>query len=102
MQSGSKHIKLLLDDILFVESDKDYITVHLANSADICVKHNISAFQQLLDDRFLRVHRSYIISKGKLTSFARFSAWIGDTEIPVGDSYKDEWKTFTDQLLINR
>ena len=100
VQSGNKHIKLLLNDILFIESNKDYITIHLGNSADVCLKHNISAFQNVLDSRFLRLHRSFIINKDKITSFARFSAWINTIEIPVGDSYKDEWKTFTDQLLI--
>lgn len=101
-QTGNRHIRLVLDEILFIESFKDYVTIHLDNSQDISVKYNISAFQNLLDDRFLRVHRSYIIHTGKITSFSKSEAWINSVQIPIGDSYKDSWKTFLDNLLKER
>ncbi|MEN0052049.1 MAG: LytTR family DNA-binding domain-containing protein [Mucilaginibacter sp.] len=39
---------------------------------------------------FVRVHRSYIVSKGKITKVDKRSVWLNDTEIPIGPSYVTE------------
>lgn len=89
VQSQRKNIKVLLDEIRYVESVKDYIRIHLLEST-LMVKYGISAFEQQLDRRFLRIHRSFLVNTDKVTAFTRQDVEIGSTEIPIGESYKDE------------
>lgn len=87
VQSNKKNIKVLFDDVNYIESIKDYIKIHLQD-ASIMVKHGITAFQERLDTRFLRVHRSYIVNTTKITAFTKQDIEIGNKEIPIGDFYK--------------
>jgi len=87
VQSNKKNIKVLYNEILYVESIKDYIKIHTKNSK-LTIKHGISTFEDKLDDRFIRVHRSYIINKQKVTAYTKQDVEIDDIEIPIGDLYK--------------
>lgn len=89
VQSKRKNIKVLLDEILYVESMKDYIRIHLIEGS-LMVKYGITAFAQQLDRRFLRIHRSFLVNEDKVTAFTRQDIEIGAIEIPIGDAYKDE------------
>lgn len=87
VQSNKKNIKINFDDVTYIESIKDYIRIHLPN-ASIMVKHGITAFEEKLDKRFLRVHRSYIVNTTKVSAYTRQDVEIGSIEIPFGDFYK--------------
>lgn len=91
VSSGSKNIKIVFDHILFVESLKDYITIHLENGKSHHLKQNISAFEKVLDSNFVRIHRSYIIQAKKLTAYSKNEVEINAIEIPIGSSYKETW-----------
>lgn len=88
IQSNKKNIKILFDDVNYIESIKDYIKIHFTNSSSTLTKHGITAFEKQLDDRFIRVHRSYIVNKHKVTAYTKQDIEIGDIEIPIGDYYK--------------
>lgn len=87
VQSNKKNIKVFFDDVTYIESIKDYIKIHLQDSS-IMLKHGITAFEEKLDNRFLRLHRSYIVNKHKITAFTKQDVEIGKIEIPIGDFYK--------------
>jgi DNA-binding LytR/AlgR family response regulator len=87
VQSNKKNIKLLFDEILYIESIKDYIKIHTTKEV-LVIKHGISAFEDKLDDRFIRVHRSYIVNSQKVTAFTKQDIEIGKIEIPIGEMYK--------------
>lgn len=87
VQSNKKNIKVSYDEILYVESIKDYIKIHTTDSP-LVIKHGISAFEEKLDNRFLRVHRSYIVNSQKVSAFTKQDVEIGEIEIPLGDLYK--------------
>ena len=87
IRKNRKQVKLLLDTVLYIESLKDYITICLPNNK-YTVKYSITAFQDLLDHRFLRIHRSYIINVDKITAYTKYDIEIGDKEIPIGDYYR--------------
>ncbi len=91
VSSGSKNIKIIFDSILFIESLKDYITIHLENGKSHHLKQNISAFEKVLDSNFVRIHRSYIIQTKKLTAYSKNEVEINTIEIPIGSSYKETW-----------
>ncbi|GAB2780124.1 LytTR family DNA-binding domain-containing protein [Rhabdobacter roseus] len=82
-----KQVKLLLDSILFIESFKDYITIHTLEEKH-SIKYSISSFQKLLDDRFLRIHRSYIVHVHKVTAYTKQDVEIEKHEIPIGEQYR--------------
>lgn len=87
VQVNKKHVKVLFDRILFVESIKDYIRIHTTDQR-IITKDKISDFEKKLPDTFLRIHRSYIINMTKITAFTANDIEINDREIPIGISYK--------------
>ena len=76
-----------MDAVNYIESLKDYIKIHAQNETHT-VKYSISSFLELLDNRFLRIHRSYIINTDKITAYTKHDIEIGKTEIPIGDSYR--------------
>ena len=88
VQYHKKNIKVLFDDILFVESKKDYINI-VTNDKRLLIKHGLTDFEHKLDKRFIRLHRSYIVNKDKITAYTKQDVEIGEQELPIGDLYKN-------------
>lgn len=84
---NKKHHKVMFADILYAESLKDYVRIHTNNST-ITTKEKISDFEKKLPSYFIRTHRSYIVNSNKITAFTAQDIEIGDLEIPIGISYK--------------
>jgi DNA-binding LytR/AlgR family response regulator len=83
-----KMIKVFLDDMLFIESLKDYIKIFTATKT-IVTKQPISSLEELLpSDAFIRIHRSYIVAINKIDSFNADSVEIGKKELPIGRLFK--------------
>jgi len=78
-----------LDDILYIEGLKDYISIFTA-AERIVTLQNMKKMEEILPpNRFVRVHRSYIVALDKIGSIERGRIFIQDKVIPVGDTYKD-------------
>jgi DNA-binding LytR/AlgR family response regulator len=87
-RSDRKMIKVKYNDILFIESMKDYVKVVRANEKPLLVKQSISSLENMLPpDQFVRIHRSFIISIQKITAFTNSDIEIDGIEIPVGRLY---------------
>jgi DNA-binding LytR/AlgR family response regulator len=81
--------KVFVDDILYIESWKDYIKVFLANGKNMLVKQSITAMENLLSDhKFVRIHRSFMVSVDKITGYNALSVQVASTDIPIGRLYK--------------
>jgi len=87
VKSEKKNVKILLKDILFIESLKDYIKIHTIDKP-IMTQVPISAIEQRLPDNFLRIHRSFIVAKDKITAYTQHDLEIGKFQIPIGRNYK--------------
>jgi DNA-binding LytR/AlgR family response regulator len=88
--------KIFVNEIQYVESLKDYVRIYLGNSRSLLVKQSIRAMENLLSEhKFLRVHRSYIVSTDKISSFNRLTVKVGTMDIPIGRLYK---QTVMDRL----
>jgi two-component system LytT family response regulator len=96
--SGNKNIKIIFDEILHIESLKDYITIHLENKTSYHLKFNISSFEKLLNQDFVRIHRSFIINVKKLRAYTKNEVEIGIIEIPIGSSYKENWLNYLKEI----
>lgn len=86
------HVKVMFDDVTYVEGLKDYVKIHLKNSnRPIVARMTMKVLEdELPATRFLRIQKSYIVSKEAVTSLRKNSIFVGETELPVGESYKDE------------
>lgn len=81
--------KIFIDQLLYIESCKDYVKIFLTDGKSFLVKQSITAMENLFSDQnFLRVHRSYIISMDNISSYNGISIRLGKTEIPIGRLYK--------------
>ena len=83
--------KLYLNDILFIEGLKDYISI-FTPAERIITLQNMKKMEDALPARhFMRVHKSYIVSINKIDSIERSRIFMGDKIIPVGDTYRDDF-----------
>lgn len=89
VKADRKTIRILLDDILFVEGIKDYSRIVLTTQK-IMTKVSIgNLFKELPKDRFVQVHKSFIVARNKITAFTALDVEINGVEIPIGRLYKD-------------
>lgn len=87
---GNKQLqKVYLDQVLYVESQRDYIRIHLENGTDIITRQTISYYEQFLPaNRFLRVHRSFIVAIDKISAIEANGVVVAHHKVPVGRNYK--------------
>lgn len=89
-RSDRKMIKVALNDILYIESIKDYIKV-ITITNTIITKHSISSVEEMLSrDMFIRIHRSYIVALNKIESYNTELVWIAKRELPISRMYRHE------------
>lgn len=87
-RSDRKMIKVKYNDIMYVESMKDYVKVVRTNEKPLIVKQSISSLEEMLPaNKFVRIHRSFIVSIEKITAFTNHDIEIGGIEIPIGRLY---------------
>lgn len=90
LHADKRTVVIPVNDILFIESQKEYIAVH-TSSAKYVSKYALSKIEQELDPtRFLRVHRSFIIALPQIKSFNVTEIEIPGKVIPVGRNYRDQ------------
>jgi DNA-binding LytR/AlgR family response regulator len=85
-----KTIKINVNDILWIESLRDYVKVITAGNAYIS-KQKISLLEELLpENKFVRAHRSFIVAIAHVSSFYAYSVEVNGHELPIGRNYKQE------------
>jgi DNA-binding LytR/AlgR family response regulator len=83
--------KVFVDQIVYVESCKDYVKIFLTTGQNFIARQSISSMENMLSAHsFLRVHRSFLISLEKMTGYNTNDVLIGQTEIPIGRLYKQQ------------
>ena len=84
-------VKVVFADIMWIEGLKDYLKIHLKSSSKpLVARITMKAIEeQLPAAMFVRVQKSFIVSKDYITSVRKNSVFIDNIEIPVGDNYKD-------------
>lgn len=89
VKSGYDLHKLKFDSILFIQSDSEYVVYHTDNGKVMSNQSLTKLNKQLPANLFMRVHRSYIVNKKKVSVLKGRDLVIGTTVIPVSDSYFD-------------
>jgi DNA-binding LytR/AlgR family response regulator len=89
-RADRKMVKVMLQDIFYIESMKDYVKVFTAGGM-IITKQSISSVEAMLPEKeFIRSHRSYIVSARHIKSFTSELIEIHNTEIPIGKLFRNE------------
>jgi DNA-binding LytR/AlgR family response regulator len=89
-RADRKMVKVMLDEILYIESLKDYVKI-VTPSRTTITKQSISALEEMLPrDSFLRIHRSYIVALSKIESYNQEVMVVAKKELPISRMYKHE------------
>jgi DNA-binding LytR/AlgR family response regulator len=93
IKADYKLLHILFDEILYIEGLKDYVKIYTeGQSKPILSLTSLKALEEELPpDRFMRVHRSYIIHKAKIASINKKRIIIGEKQIPMGDTYRKQF-----------
>ena len=87
---NKKNVKIFLDEILYIESLKEYVRI-VTPSKSIVTKFQLGQIETLLSNQdFIRIHRSYMISKHKIDSYTATDVEINGKHIPIGRGFKDD------------
>lgn len=82
--------KILLDDITYIEALDDYLKIYLHQQKTIVARMTMKAMlEKLPSEKFMRVHRSFIVPIKKVESLRNKMLQIGDKKIPIGNSYEE-------------
>lgn len=94
-------VKVMLKDIAFVEAYKDYVKVHLLSKPHPLLSlTSLKSMEEMLPkNKFMRVHRSYIISLNHIDSVSKNVIQIGTHNIAVGENYRDHFMDFLSKWM---
>lgn len=99
VKDGTKLVKVIFDDILYVEGLKDYVTIHLKTHKVVSLQRLKTLEEQLPADKFIRIHNSFIVALQAIDVVHKNSVQIRGTMLPIGETYK---KSFRDFIEHNR
>ena len=90
-------LKVVTNDVVWVEGLKDYVKIHLAGSnKPIITRMSMKSIEEpLASPDFIRIHKSYIVSVAHITAIRKNSVFLGTMELPVSELYKDVVSTLT-------
>ncbi len=102
IKSDYKLIRISLDDILYIEGQKDYVRIYMNNGEKIMSLINLKTLEKHLPEpEFMRTHRSYIVHMDKITVLDRLRIVFGNKHIPISDSYKDNIMAYFDKHTLS-
>lgn len=102
VKSDYKLIRIELDDIKYIESQHEYIKIHLVNNPPVLTQLSLKSIEELLPfELFMRVHRSYIVNLSKISVIERNRiVFDGKIYIPISEHYKEKFQEFIDGDFI--
>ncbi|MBX2875286.1 MAG: LytTR family DNA-binding domain-containing protein [Saprospiraceae bacterium] len=87
---NKRNVKVLLKDIIYVESLKEYVRIHTEQNT-IVTKFQIGELQRVLGmPNFLRIHRSYLVAKNKISAYSATEVEVKGKSLPIGRTYREE------------
>lgn len=90
IKADNKLVRILFDDILFVEALQNYVTIHTSEKKYITYLTLKSVEDFLPADKFIKPHKSFIISAAKIDSIDGNEVSISGNRIPISRNLKEE------------
>ncbi|MCX6326964.1 MAG: LytTR family DNA-binding domain-containing protein [Bacteroidia bacterium] len=96
VKSGYKMVRISLEDIIYIEGMREYVRIHLLNGKSLLPLISLRVLEeQLPSDKFMRVHRSYIVNLEKITTIDHSRIiFEGKVYIPVSEQYKEIFQKY--------
>ena len=93
VNSEYNFVKILINDITYIEGLKDYIKIHLVNNGKrVITRMSLKAIEEKLpSNKFIRVHKSFIVSIHKITSIRKNRIHLAEAEVPLSDLYRSNF-----------
>lgn len=102
VKSDYKLLQIKVKDVLYVEGLKDYIKIYIENEINpiVSLVSMKSIEEALPTEKFMRVHRSYIVNMSKVKIVDRSRIVFGKVYIPISDSYKEKFNEFVGLKIV--
>lgn len=102
IKSEYKIVRIKLADIKYIESMREYVRIHLSNAKPIMTLSSMKKIESTLPpDKFMRVHRSYMVNLNQITTIERNRIiFDNDVYIPVSEQYQSEFRKFLDENFL--
>ena len=102
LKSDYKIKRINFEDILYIEGLKEYVKVYTRDDPKpILSLASLKLLENKLPpEKFMRVHRSFIVNLSRIDTIARSRIIFGKTYIPIGDQYKDKFQKFLDRNFL--
>jgi len=97
-------VRISIADIRYIESQSEYLRLYMASGQNLMVLMSIKRMAELLPaDRFIRIHRSYIVNMAHVSEIAKLRIKMdAQTYLPIGDLYKEEVLQFINSRLVGK
>lgn len=92
-----------ISNIVYIESEGEYVRLHLADNSTITTLFRLKNMETALPaDKFMRVHRSYIVNLDYIRAYVKGRVYLSDTEyVPIGELYKETFQQYIDRKFKN-
>jgi DNA-binding LytR/AlgR family response regulator len=97
VKDGQRLVKVMLRDLRYIEGLRDYVILHVGDKRVVTLQRLKSLEEELPQDRFVRIHNSYIVSFDAIEAIEKDKVWIGKTELPVSDTYRQRFRAFLEK-----
>ena len=97
VKDGTKLVKIIFDDILYVEGLKDYVTIHLKNQKITSLQRLKTLEDELPTEKFIRIHNSFIVALHAIDSVHKNNVQVGNAMLPIGETYKKSFREFIEK-----
>lgn len=97
-------VRININNIRYIESQSEYLKLYMSGGPSLMVLMSIKRMAEILPaDRFVRIHRSYIVNMNHVVEIAKLRVSMGgNILLPIGDSYKDDALRFINDRLVGR
>lgn len=93
VKSGYQTVKILFDSISYIEGLKDYVKIYTEGKKPVLSLLTMKGLAETLpSDKFLRIHKSFIVAIDRISTISRNRVMIGEKWIPVGENYRDAFR----------
>lgn len=102
VKDGTKLVKIKLNDILYVEGLKDYVTIHTRTQKVVTLQRLKTLEEELPENKFIRIHNSFIVAFEAIEAIEKEKVQIGSVFIPISDTYRKSFKEFIDASNLSK
>ncbi|MCD8193256.1 MAG: LytTR family DNA-binding domain-containing protein [Tannerellaceae bacterium] len=104
IKADYKMIRIHIHSILYIESQSEYVRIFMEESKPVMTLLSMKVLEEKLPpEKFMRVHRSYIVNLQKISSIAHNRILFGkEIYIPIGNQYKEKFTTYVNKFFLGK